>query len=61
MKHITGIKKGESHGYNQWIMYKKLWFRGNIKHNRYVGYVEQNMNDKFGIGDEGTIVEFHII
>ena len=55
--------KGQPHGYNQWcdsIGYYNngLWYRGNFKNNQQIGYHE--VNTISSIGQEDTIVEFHI-
>ena len=55
-------EKSQYHGYQEWYWTASynngLWFRGNYKHDLEIGYNEWNPNGL--IGDEGTIVEFHI-
>ena len=51
--------KGEHHGYQQWYDIHGLWYRGNHKNDKPIGYTESNWNTKIGLPE--TEVEYHII
>lgn len=55
--------KGQPHGYNEWYdsisnYNNGLWYRGTWKNNQPIGYHE--VNTISSIGQENTIVEYHI-
>jgi hypothetical protein len=52
---ITKNDKGNYHGYQQWYHYDKLWFRGNSKHGRGMGYLEWHVEHVVDIE-----TQFHI-
>jgi hypothetical protein len=61
-KHINPRNsKGRHHGYQEYCVKNKSWFRGNMKNGEEIGYIESNSINIFSvIGEEGTKVKFYI-
>lgn len=61
-KHINPRNsKGRHHGYQEYCVKNKSWFRGNMKNGFPIGYIESNSINIFSvIGEEGTKVKFYI-
>jgi len=53
--------KGKAHGYQEYCVKNKFWFRGNMKNGFPIGYVESNSITLISvIGEEGSEATFYI-